>query len=157
MLYRLYKLMNSGSNIFSGLVEGFKKGPKGIIKSLFLILFAIYVFGVMIGMYSFYMIATYKYLAASGNQQFMPLISMMVAVAIIMFFGFTSVASSYYTGTGEEFLMSLPLTPGQFLAQSLQFLLYQMRLWDWECLQSVPLSTDITKVFLQIRFSILDF
>lgn len=114
MLYRLYKLMNSGSNIFSGLLEGFKKGPKGIIKSLFLILFAIYVFGVMIGMYSFYMIATYKYLAASGNQQFMPLISMMVAVAVIMFFGFTSVASSYYTGTGEEFLMSLPLTPGQF-------------------------------------------
>ena len=114
MLYRLYKLMNSGSNIFSGLLEGFKKGPKGIIKSLFLILFAIYVFGVMIGMYSFYMIATYKYLAASGNQQFMPLISMMIAVAIIMFFGFTSVASSYYTGTGEEFLMSLPLTPGQF-------------------------------------------
>ncbi len=114
MLYKLYKLMNSGSNIFSGLIEGFKKGPKGIIKSLFLILFGLYVFGVMIGMYSLYMVETYKYLAANGNQQFMPLISMMIAVAIIMFFGFTSVASTYYTGTGEEFLMSLPLTPGQF-------------------------------------------
>ena len=114
MLYRLYKLMNSGSNIFSGLIEGLKKGPKGIIKSLLLILFGIYIFGVMIGMYSLYMVATYKYLAANGNQQFMPLISMMIAVAVIMFFGFTSVASTYYTGTGEEFLMSLPLTPGQF-------------------------------------------
>ena len=94
--------------------EGFKKGPKGIIKSIFLILVFLYVFAVMIGMYTVYMIGTYKYLAANGNQQFMPLITMMIAVAVIMFFGFTSVASTYYTGTGEEFLMSLPLTPGQF-------------------------------------------
>jgi Ca2+/Na+ antiporter len=44
----------------------------------------------------------------------MPFITMLVALLIIMFFGFTSVAASYYTGSSEEFLMSLPLTPGQF-------------------------------------------
>ena len=114
MLYKLFKILNSGSTSFKGIFEGFKKGPKGIIKSIFLILFLLYVFGVMIGMYTAYMIGTYKYLAANGNQQMMPLITMLVAVAVIMFFGFTSVASTYYTGTGEEFLMSLPLTPGQF-------------------------------------------
>ncbi len=114
MLYKLYKILKSGSNGLTGLFEGFKKGPKGIIKSLFLILFALYVFGVMIGMYSVYMLGTYKYLAANGNQHYMPFVSMVVAIAVIFFFGFTSVASSYYTGTGEEFLMSLPLTPGQF-------------------------------------------
>ena len=114
MLYKLFKILNTSSFSFKGIFEGFKKGPKGIIKSIFLILCVIYVFAVMIGMYTAYMLGTYKYLAASGNQQFMPMISMMVAVAVIMFFGFTSVASTYYTGTGEEFLMSLPLTSAQF-------------------------------------------
>ena len=114
MLYKLYKILNSGTNSYKGIFEGFKKGPKGILKSLFLILFLLYVFGVMIAMYTVYMLGTYKYLAANGNQQMMPLITMLVAIAVIMFFGFTSVASTYYTGTGEEFLMSLPLTPGQF-------------------------------------------
>ena len=114
MIYKLFKILNHGSFNFSSLVEGFKKGPKGIFKSIFLCLFAIYVFVVMIGMYTLYMIGTYRYLAASGSQHYMPFITMMVALLIIMFFGFTSVASTYYTGTGEEFLMSLPLTPGQF-------------------------------------------
>ena len=114
MIYKLFKILNQGSFNFSGIFGNFKKGPKGIIKALFLLLFMIYVFAVMIGMYTLYMIGTYKYLAANGNQQLMPFISLMVAVMVIMFFGFTSVASTYYTGTGEEFLMSLPLTPGQF-------------------------------------------
>ena len=114
MIYKLFKILNQGSYNFSGIFGEFKKGPKGIIKAIFLSILAIYVFGVMIGMYTMYMIGTYKYLAQSGNQQFMPFISMMVALMVIMFFGFTSVASTYYTGTGEEFLMSLPLTPAQF-------------------------------------------
>ena len=114
MIYKLFKILNQGSYNFSGIFGEFKKGPKGIIKAIFLSILAIYVFGVMIGMYTMYMIGTYKYLAESGNQQFMPFISMMVALMVIMFFGFTSVASTYYTGTGEEFLMSLPLTPAQF-------------------------------------------
>ena len=114
MIYKLFKILNQGAYNFSGIFGEFKKGPKGIVKAIFLILFTIYVFAVMIGMYTLYMIGTYKYLAENGNQQFMPFISMMVALMVIMFFGFTSVASTYYTGTGEEFLMSLPLTPGQF-------------------------------------------
>ncbi len=114
MIYKLFKILNHGAYNFSGMFGEFKKGPKGIVKAIFLILFTIYVFAVMIGMYTLYMIGTYKYLAENGNQQFMPFISMMVALMVIMFFGFTSVASTYYTGTGEEFLMSLPLTPGQF-------------------------------------------
>ena len=113
MMYKLFKILNLGSFSFSNFTEGFKKGPKGIIKNIFIILFAIYVFAVMIGMYTAYMVGTYKYLASEGNQEFMPFVSLMVAVAVIMFFGFTSVASSYYTGTSEEFLMSLPLTSAQ--------------------------------------------
>ena len=114
MFYNLFKILNTSTLNVGGFLEGFKKGPKGIIKNIFIILFAIYVIAVMIGMYTAYMIATYKFLAASGNQEAMPFITMLVALLVIMFFGFTSVAASYYTGSSEEFLMSLPLTPGQF-------------------------------------------
>lgn len=113
MMYKLFKILNLGSFSFSGFLAGFKKGPKGIIKNIFIILAAIYIFAVMIGMYSAYMLGTYRYLAAEGKEDFMPFVALMVAVAVIMFFGFTSVSSSYYTGKGEEFLMSLPLTPAQ--------------------------------------------
>ncbi len=114
MFYNLFKILNTSTLNVGGFLEGFKKGPKGIIKNIFIILFAIYVLAVMIGMYTAYMIATYKLLAANGNQEAMPFITMLVALLVIMFFGFTSVAASYYTGSSEEFLMSLPLTPGQF-------------------------------------------
>lgn len=114
MFYTLFKILNTSSLSLRGFIGGFKKGPKGIIKNIVILLFAIYVTTVMIGMYSLYMLGTYKYLAANGNQQMMPFISMLIAVLIIMFFGFTSVAASYYTGNHEEFLLSLPLTPGQF-------------------------------------------
>lgn len=114
MIYKLFKILNQGSNNFSSIFGDIKKGPKGVIKAIVMGLLLLYCFAVMIGMYTVYMIGTYRYLASSGTQQFMPFITMMVALMVIMFFGFTSVASTYYTGTGEEFLMSLPLTPGQF-------------------------------------------
>ena len=114
MIFKLYKILSQGTFNLSGLVGDFKKGPKGIIKSILLILLAIYLLAVMVGMYTIYMIGAYKYLAGNGMQDYMPFISMMVALMVIMFFGFTSVASSYYTGTGEEFLMSLPLSAKQF-------------------------------------------
>ena len=113
-MFKLFKILNQGLFNFSASFGDFKKGPKGVIKAIVMGLLLLYVFAVMIGMYTVYMIGTYKYLASTGTQQFMPFISMMVALMVIMFFGFTSVASTYYTGTGEEFLMSLPLTPGQF-------------------------------------------
>ena len=114
MIFKLFKILNHGSFNFQGTFGDIKKGPKGVIKAIVMGLLLLYCFAVMIGMYTAYMVGTYKYLASTGTQQFMPFISMMVALMVIMFFGFTSVASTYYTGTGEEFLMSLPLTPGQF-------------------------------------------
>lgn len=114
MLYKLFKLLNSSSLSASGVSINFKKGPKAIAKSLLWILLFFYVFGVMIVMYTLYMIGTYRFLAANGNQQYMPLITMLLSIAVIMFFGFTSVASSYYTGNTEELIMSLPITSAKF-------------------------------------------
>lgn len=114
MIFKLFKILSQGTFNLSSIAGDFKKGPKGIIKSIALILVAIYLLAVMIGMYTVYMLGTYKYLAQNDMQDFMPFISMMVALMVIMFFGFTSVASSYYTGSGEEFLMSLPISAKQF-------------------------------------------
>ena len=114
MLYKLFKLLNSSSLSASGVSINFKKGPKAIAKSILWILLFLYVFGVMIVMYTLYMVGTYKYLAASGNQQSMPLITMLLSIAVIMFFGFTSVASTYYTGKTEELIMSLPISSAKF-------------------------------------------
>ena len=114
MLFKLFKLLNSTSFSASGVSINFKKGPKAIAKSLLWILLFLYVFGVMVVMYSLYMVGTYKYLAANGNQQYMPLITMLLSIAIIMFFGFTSVASTYYTGKSEELIMSLPISSAKF-------------------------------------------
>ena len=114
MLYKLFKLLNSSSLSASGVSINFKKGPKAIAKSLLWILLFLYVFGVMIVMYTLYMVGTYKYLAANGNQQYMPLITMLLSIAVIMFFGFTSVASTYYTGKTEELIMSLPISSAKF-------------------------------------------
>ena len=116
MIYKLFKILSQDTFNFSSIAGDLKKGPKGIIKGIALILVAIYLLAVMVGMYTIYMIGTYKYLAQNGMQDYMPFISMMVALMVIMFFGFTSVASSYYTGTGEEFLMSLPISAKQFFS-----------------------------------------
>ena len=80
MLYKLFKLLNSSSLSASGVSINFKKGPKAIAKSILWILLFLYVFGVMIVMYTLYMVGTYKYLAASGNQQSMPLITMLLSI-----------------------------------------------------------------------------
>lgn len=114
MLYKLFKLLNSSSLNASGVSINFKKGPKAIAKSLLWILLFLYVFGVMIVMYTLYMIGTYRFLAANGNQQFMPIITMLLSIAVIMFFGFTSVASTYYTGKTEELIMCLPISNAKF-------------------------------------------
>lgn len=113
MIYKLYKLLASNSGTVSQFTDGFKKGPKGIIKSIFLILLFLYLFAVMGIMYVLVMLNTYKILSASGTTELMPIISLLMATGIILFFGFASVASSYYTGNCEEMLLTLPITPGQ--------------------------------------------
>ena len=114
IILKLCKIMASGSSIFQQLSVNIKKGPKGVIKSIFLIILALYLVCVLCGMYIVFMINTYKVLSAAGNTHLMPLVSMMAAISVILFFGFTSVAASYYTGQTEELLMTMPLTPGQF-------------------------------------------
>ena len=114
MIFKLYKILASSSETLAQFTDGFKKGPKGIAKSIVLILLGIYLVTVLSGMYVLFMISAYKVLAASGQTALMPFISLIPAVSMILFFGFTSVAASYYTGGGEEQFLTMPFTPAQF-------------------------------------------
>lgn len=114
MIFSLFKIF--ASNIFSmgTFIDGFKKGPKGIVKSIFLGLLFIYVIGLFIFMYATSMISTYKVLFSIGETSIMPLIAMVTGILVILFFGFTSGASNYCTGKGEEQFMAMPIKPLHF-------------------------------------------
>lgn len=113
MFYKLFKIF--ASNIFSvsSYLEGFKKGWKGIIKNVLLLLLLIYCYSAFAAMYVFTMHSTYKYLAASGSAFLMPVISLVLVLCVILFFGITSVATNYYTGHGEEQFIAMPITSAQ--------------------------------------------
>lgn len=116
MIFKLFKIL--ASNIFSlgGIFESFKKGPKEVIKNIVLILLLIYAFGAFLLMYSLNMLAQYKYLSSIGEASLMPVLALILGVFVIIFFGFTSVASNYYTGTGDEQLLCMPITPMQLFS-----------------------------------------
>lgn len=114
MIYKLYRILASNSETFAQFTDGFKKGPKGIVKSIFLIILGLYLLFAFSALYVISMISTYKVLANAGTTELMPVIAMFVAFFVILFFGFTSVAASYYTGGGEEQFLTMPLTPAQF-------------------------------------------
>lgn len=103
-------------NLFSisSFFEGFKKGPKSIIKNILIILCFVYCIGAFGGMYGYSFYNSYKLFDASGYAYLMPLVAMLVAIIMILVFGFLSAASNYYTGTGEEQFLAMPLTPVNF-------------------------------------------
>lgn len=113
MIYKLFKILSSNFFSFSGTIENLKKGPKEIVKNIFLILLMIYAFGVIAAMYVIAMLGVYSALALVGETALMPVIALLLSAFLVFFFGFTSVASNYYTGNGEEQLLSMPFTPGQ--------------------------------------------
>jgi len=116
MIFKLFKILASNIFSFGGIFESFKKGPREIVKNIVIGLLLIYAFGSFLVLYAVSMNTTYKYLAAIGETSLMPLLAMLLAVFFILFFGFTSVASNYYTGTGDEQLLSMPITPVQFFS-----------------------------------------
>lgn len=110
MFFSVFKIFASNIFSFSSFLEGFKKGWKGIIKSILLLLLAIYCIGVFGFMYIAVMFSVYKSLVLAGTTQLMPLISLGSALIVTFFFGLTSVATNYFTGSGEEQFLSMPIS-----------------------------------------------
>lgn len=121
MIWKLFKLLSANLYNFGVVKEGFKKGPKGIAKSIGIILLVILVLVEFFFLFGTMVIGIYTNLKAAGSQEYTPVVVMLMALIISFFFGFLSTSVSYYTGSGEEQLMALPLTPRQIL--SAKFLL----------------------------------
>ena len=113
MILKLFKLFASNFFSFQGLSEGKTKGPKTVIKNILFILLFVFVIAMFVLYYSVFMFATYKQLELTNETFLMPSVTIFVSLLVIMFFGFTSVASNYYTGSGEEQFLSMPITPTQ--------------------------------------------
>lgn len=98
-------------NIFApgAFAEGFKKGAKGIIKNICIILVMLYCMGTFGFMFFANMLANYNAFKAVGNPGLMTLFGMFFSFVAIFVFGLISAASNYYTGCGEEQFLAMPL------------------------------------------------
>ncbi len=110
-MWSLFKIMSSNIFSFGAFIEGFKKGIKGILKNILVILLTIYLIGVAGGMYIMIMNNLGNTLIASGDIDKMPVYILVVALCVVFFFGFISAATNYYTGCGEEQFLAMPLKP----------------------------------------------
>lgn len=110
MIFKLFKIFASNIFSFGSFFENFKKGGKGIAKGILLIFLFAYCFVAFGAMYVLSMIGTYNSLATMGMTQLMPVVAMLISIIFILFFGITSVATNYFTGSGEEQFLSMPIT-----------------------------------------------
>lgn len=111
MTFSVFKLLFSNVYSFGDFAANFKKGPKGVIKNILIILLALYCIAVFVALFALSMISIYGALKTSGKTYVMPGYGLILGLMITLFFGFLSVATNYYTGSGEEQLLCLPLKP----------------------------------------------
>ena len=109
MLWPLFKIFSSNSFSFGMFLENFKKGIKGILKNLLYIALIIYFIVAAGGIFILMMSRIGNGLVNSGDIEKMPVFIMFAALAAVMFFGFIAAATNYYTGSGEEQFLSMPL------------------------------------------------
>lgn len=110
LTFSVFKIFTKNIFSFGNYIEGFKKGPKSIIKNIFIALAAVYCVITFVFMYGMMMYSSYNTLQLAGSTKLFPLLTMILATFSILIFGFLSASSNYYTGCGEEQFMSMPLS-----------------------------------------------
>lgn len=111
MFWPLFKIFLSNIFSFGAFIEGFKKGVKGVLKNILIILVSIYCVGVISVIYVLSLNNIGTTLKESGTIMYMPIIILISALLVVFFFGFVSAASNYYTGCGEEQFLAMPFKP----------------------------------------------
>ncbi len=111
MILPLFKILASHFFSFGSFFEGFKKGVKGILRNILVIVLILYFIVVAGGMYIAVMNSVGNGLVNSGDIEKMPVMIVFAAFCLVLFFGFISAATNYYTGCGEEQFMAMPLSP----------------------------------------------
>ena len=114
MIFKLFRIFSSNLVSFENFFVGFKKGAKGIAKTILFGLLFLYLICCFGGMYTLTMYSTYNYLEMAGEPQFMPVVSVIFIFLMLIFFGITSVASNYFSNSGEEQFLSMPISPAEF-------------------------------------------
>ena len=110
-LWPLFKILASNNFSLGTFIEGFKKGIKGILKNLLVIALVLYFVIVAGGMFITVMNLLGNGLVNSGDIEKMPVVIIFAAFCLVLFFGFVSAATNYYTGAGEEQFLAMPLKP----------------------------------------------
>ncbi len=110
-LWKVFKIFASNIFSFGAFLENFKKGIKGILKNILVIILFLYLIGFSGAMYILIMNSVGNGLVNSGDIEKMPILILITALALVFFFGFVSAATNYYTGCGEEQFLSMPLRP----------------------------------------------
>lgn len=105
----LLKILLKNDYSLGDFLAGFKKGAKSVIKNIMIILLAGYGFGTMFWMYITSMLNSNKLFLQLNAPDAMAALAVITSVMIIVFFGFTSIATNYYVGPGEEQFRSMPL------------------------------------------------
>ena len=90
--------------------ENFKKGFKSVVKNLFISLIVIYGVAVFTMMLIFMAHGAYNTLSIVERIEYFPAVSIIIAALTIFVFGITSVATSYYSGAGDEQFFAMPLS-----------------------------------------------
>ncbi|MBR1639896.1 MAG: hypothetical protein IJ688_10970 [Treponema sp.] len=90
--------------------EGLKKDVKTAVKNIIIILIALYGIFVFLQMLFFMAKGSYSTLETVGKEGFMPAVAFIISAISLLFFGFTSVASNYYSGSGDEQFFAMPIS-----------------------------------------------
>ena len=110
-LWPLFKILASNNFSIGTFFDGFKKGIKGILKNILVIVLVLYFVIVAGGMYITVMNLLGNGLSNTGDIEKMPVVIVFAAFCLVLFFGFISAATNYYTGAGEEQFLAMPLKP----------------------------------------------
>ena len=96
MIFKLFKIFSSNLFSFDNFFGGFKKGAKGIAKTILFGLLFLYLICCFGGMYTLTMYSTYNYLEMAGEPQFMPVVSVIFIFLMLIFFGIPLVDFNYF-------------------------------------------------------------
>lgn len=111
MLFKVFKIFASNIFSFNGLLSESEKKSKIILRAVLIGITFLYIAVIYGAMYIYTMITTYKNLKITGQTELMPVICFVMASVLVFVIGFLSVANNYFTGKGEEELLSMPLKP----------------------------------------------
>ena len=110
MFFRLLKIHLKNLYAPSVFFEGFKKGIKSVIKNIVLLILILYGIGMFFAAMFLMARGVYAALEFSGSLKFMPAVSLCVCALSVLFLGITSVASTYYSGGGDDQFLAMPLS-----------------------------------------------